>query len=117
MPKRKFPRLIPHSRLVPQCGTMYLNTNNIDIVVFFISSAPSISTAYQFANPGIYYGKLSCNNDNLIDCIRVVTSKYRGNTYNQYNIKHVANRCSYLLKKASLAQIAICSITHRGIIG
>ena len=25
-----------------------------------------------------YYGKLSCNNDNFIDRIQVVTSKYRG---------------------------------------
>ena len=26
-----------------------------------------------------YYGKLSCNDDNFIDCTQVVTSKYRGN--------------------------------------
>ena len=31
----------------------YLNTNNIDIVVIFISSTPSNSTAYYFANLSI----------------------------------------------------------------
>ena len=31
----------------------YLNTNNIDIVVIFISSAPSNSTTCHFATPGI----------------------------------------------------------------
>ena len=31
----------------------YLNTNNIDIVVIFISSGPSNSTIYHFVTPGI----------------------------------------------------------------
>ena len=31
----------------------YLNTNNIDIVVNFISSAPLNSTTYHFVTPGI----------------------------------------------------------------
>ena len=31
----------------------YLNTKNIDVVVIFICSAPSNSTACHFASPGI----------------------------------------------------------------
>ena len=31
----------------------YLNTNNIDIVVIFISSAPSNGTTCHFVTPGI----------------------------------------------------------------
>ena len=42
-----------------------------------------------------YYGKLLCNDDNFIDRIRIVTSKYRGNiTGSTYN-KYVANTCAY----------------------
>ena len=52
----------------------YLNTNNIDIVVIFISSVPLNSTACHFATPGIT-AKLSCNNNNFINCTPVVTSK------------------------------------------
>ena len=40
-----FPRLIPHPRLVPQCGSYYSNTNNIEFNVYFNSNTPSNNTA------------------------------------------------------------------------
>ena len=43
----------------------YLKTNNIDIVVIFISSTPSNSTVCHFATPGV----MLCNNNNFIDRI------------------------------------------------
>ena len=57
----------------------YLNTNNIDIVVIFISSAPSNSTACHFATPGVTANYHVANDDNFIDRIWGVTNKYRGN--------------------------------------
>ena len=67
-----FPRLIPHSKLVPQCGTI-LKTTLIYSSNFISSRTPSISTECHFASPGFQYGKLSCKDDNFIDRIRVVT--------------------------------------------
>ena len=48
-----FPHLIPHSQLVLQCGTVWIQTTLIIIVVIFISSTPSNSTACHFVTPGI----------------------------------------------------------------
>ena len=43
-----------------------------------------------------YYGILLCGDDNFIDCIRVVASKYSENITNSIlNIKHVANTHTY----------------------
>ena len=56
----------------------YLNTNNIDIVVIYISSAPLNSTTCHFATLDIM-ANYTCNDDNFIDCNGVLTSKNRGN--------------------------------------
>ena len=58
----------------------YLNMNNIDIVVIFISSTPLNSTICHFTTE--YCIKLLCNDDNFINHIRLITSKYRGNIIN-----------------------------------
>ena len=38
-----------------------------------------VATTCHFATLGSYDSKLSCNDDNFIDGIQGVTSKYRGN--------------------------------------
>ena len=56
----------------------YLNTNNIDIGVIFIISAPSNSTACRLATLGIMANYCITMIILSIDRIWVVTSKYRG---------------------------------------
>ena len=63
----------------------YSNTspNNIEMVVIFISSAPSNNTYRMLLCDSGYYSKLSCNDGNFIDRIQVITSNYkeRGKMY------------------------------------
>ena len=49
----------------------YMNTNKIDIIVIFISSLPLNSKYHMALCDSGYFDKLSCNDDNFINCIQV----------------------------------------------
>ena len=61
----------------------YSNTNNIDMVVIFISSQHTLEQYRMPLCDSGYYSKISCNDGSFIDRIRVTTSdcKEKGCSY------------------------------------
>ena len=83
----------------------YLNTNNIDIVVIFISSAPSNSTACYFVMPGIMANYHVMMTRSYLNCNKQVERKH-----NRQYIKYVANTRTY--KRASNSYLVYYTQGH-----
>ena len=64
--------LINNASLISTPVRYYSNTNNIEMVVIFVSSLPSNRIAYHLVTPDISYSKLLCNRSNFINRIQVM---------------------------------------------